>query len=305
MRPAHICLFLLFTATAVAQPRPVFDPDDFVNPQFHDGPVFISRLVAGVAFNLVDDYRPLKDTASFLYLANSFYWARFQVDYKRSEVRANDPPKVVTCGCSPPLFFPTPPLRNETPEPAPAGSRDILQVGWYFPLPRPGRDPIMLRMRASWTRQDIDTPIHSPATGAVVSRLSGREQSFGLETDTFIRLGKYDHFGTLVYAVTSRHGTIDDRRRHEVAYSSRFPALTVRDVLFVPALTVGGISDRGGTAINLIHPQFEAIWEHRRTNVNVHLVYSPQFLNDGANGWKAHHQIALFADRALFVKLFR
>lgn len=305
MRIASVCLVALLAATAVAQQRPVFDPEDFVDPKLHERPVLISRLVAGAARNLLDGYRPLRDDAAFVHLATSLYWSRFQFDYKRSEVFAeHDPPRVFLCGCSPPVFFPTPPLADETPAPPPAGSRDTLQAGWYYSLPRGRRAPIPMRVRLTWSRQTIDTPIHVPGTGEVVSRLSGDEQSFGLEGDTFIPFGARDHFGTLVYARTERRGTSDDRRQHEISYTARVPAVSVRGVLLRTTLTVGGVSGRGGSTINVVHPHFEANWHHARSDVYLHLVWTPQMTNSGAGGWQTRHQIAVFADRALFVHFF-
>src|SRR5204863_465954 len=51
-------LACLFATAAAAQQRSIFDPDDFVDPGQHAGPVFTSRLVLGAARNLIDDYRP-------------------------------------------------------------------------------------------------------------------------------------------------------------------------------------------------------------------------------------------------------
>jgi hypothetical protein len=305
MRAAFACLVALLAATAVAQPHQVFDPDDFVAPKLHDQPVLIVRLVSGAARNLIDGYRPLRDDAAFVHLATSLYWSSFQFDYKRTEVRGeHEPPKVFRCGCSPPVFFPTPPPAGEMPAPPPAGSRDTLQAGWYYTLPRTGRPPLPMRLRLTWSRQRIDTPIHAPGTREVVSRLSGDEQSFGLEGDTFLPFGARGHFGTLVYALTERRGTSADRRQREISYTARVPAISVRGLLLRSTLTAGNISGRGGSAINVIHPHLEAVWHHARSDVYLHVVWTPQLTNSSASGWQTHHQVAVFADRALFVHLF-
>ena len=55
----------------------------------------------------------------------------------------------------------------------------------------------------------------------------------------------------------------------------------------------------------VVNPAFEAFWHHWGTRANLHLVWSPQTTRSGAEGWETHHQIALFVDRALFVKIFR
>jgi hypothetical protein len=165
----------------------------------------------------------------------------------------------------------------------------------------------MLRYRLSLSRQTFDTKVAHPVTHEVIARLSGREQSFGLDADTYLRIGRHDVFGSLQYARTVRSGAPDPRKQHELAYTQRFPAIALgkAGILVRATLTVGGISDRSGTAINLVNPYFEAFLHESRTQANFHLVYSPQILNSGAEGWKTHHQIALFADRALFVHLFR
>jgi hypothetical protein len=54
-----------------------------------------------------------------------------------------------------------------------------------------------------------------------------------------------------------------------------------------------------------VSPAFEAFWHEHTTDVNVHLVWNPQSTRSGAEGWTTTHQIALFVDRALYVKLFR
>lgn len=296
------CVLLAFVAaTSAAQQRPVFDVDDFVDPRLHPGPVFVSRLIGGAALDLIDDYRPLHEDGAFLSLANSLYWSRFQFDYKHSEVRA-EPPPVFACGCGGGIVFPTPPLPDETPNAPRAGSRDVLQFGWYYRVPRTER---MLRLRLTASRQAIPTSIHSPSTGAVLSRLSGKEKSIGLEGDAYVRIRGHALFGTLVWAHTSREGTADDREQSELTYTTRFPAISVHKLLLRTTLTIGGVSDRGGTLLNAVSPWFEAIWHETHSGINVHLVWNPQAMNDGANGWRTTHQIALFADRALFVKHFR
>jgi hypothetical protein len=117
-----IVLTLVIGTSASAQQRPIFDPDDFVDPRQHEGVVFAFRLVLGGASNLDDDYRPVHHDATFALLTNSFYWSAFQFDYKHSEVRAGGAPSVVECRCPNPIYFPTPP---------PPGSEEFL----FPPLP--------------------------------------------------------------------------------------------------------------------------------------------------------------------------
>jgi hypothetical protein len=302
-------LFVALTATAaMAQQRPIFDPDDFVNPNDHQGTLFVSSLVLGGAGNLIEDFRPLHQNAGFVQITNSFYWSSFQFDYKHSEVRGreNGPAVVQKCDCIPPLYFPTPPLPDATPSaPLPAG-KDTLQAAWYLPSPI-GLEglPMMLRYRLTLSRQPVDTVIESFATGEIVSRLSGRERSFGLDADTYFRIGGHDIWGSLLVGRTTRTGTTDNRAQNELAYMSRFPGRSVGPFLLRATLTVGGVTGRGASGLNIVNPAFEAFWHNRKTDANVHLVWSPLAARSGTEGWQTHHQIALFVDRALYVKLFR
>ena len=299
---------LCFAAAGTAQQRPIFDPDDFVDPRQHSGYVFASRLVLGGAANFVDDYRPVHHDATFALLTNSLYWSSFQFDYKHSEVRGEGAPSVRECLCPNPIYFPTPPPPGSTPAPPTPGSKDTLQLAWYGPGPFLGRSadpPVMLRYRLTVAKQPIDTVIRAFATGEVISRMSGREQSVGLDADTYFPIGKHDIYGSLLYARTVRSGTTDNRSQSEFAYMSRFPGMAFHDVLLRATLTIGGVSNRGGTALNVVNPAFEAFWHNSKTRANFHFVWSPQSTNGGTRGWKTHHQLAVFVDRALCVHLFR
>jgi hypothetical protein len=162
----------------------------------------------------------------------------------------------------------------------------------------------MLRYRATLARQTIGTKIISQ-TGETLSRMSGREQSFGLDADTYVRIGRHDLFGSLAFARTARSGTTDDRRQSELTYTSRFPAIAAGKVLLRSTLTVGGVSDRGVTGLNVVNPMFEAFFHDWKTRANLHLIWSPQATRSRDRGWETHHQIAFFVDRALKVHLFR
>lgn len=110
-------------------------------------------------------------------------------------------------------------------------------------------------------------------------------------------------WGTLYFARTSRSGTPYDRAQNELAYVSHFPGWSAGEVLFRTKLTVGVLSGRGATGLNLINPYFETFWRHRGANVNFHLVWSPQATRNG-QGWQTTNEIALFADRTLYLKMF-
>ena len=302
-RFVYAAVSLVICSAAIAQQRPIFDPDDFVDPREIQGRVLLSaRLVAGSAWNFIDDYRPLQGDAAFLQFGGGVYWRRLQFDYKHSVRSGGDNPPLRVCACNPPVYFPTPPPPNETPSAPPPGSRDSLQFGWYYSIPNGAEPPIMMRLRGTWTRQTTHQDILSPLTGKVISQLSGREESFGLEGDVPIPLGGRKLFGTVSLARTTQSGIAGHRNQTEFTYSHRLPAFLYDRVLFRAIVTVGGVTNREGTAINLVNPYFEAFFHESKTRVNFHLVYSPQAMNSGAGGWETHHQIVLFADWG-FVKL--
>ncbi len=290
MRRLAFAVLVFFPLLAAAQQRPIFDPDDFVDPRTYDGSVFASRLVAGGVANYIDDYRPSHQATGFVHWTNSFYWSNFQIDYKRTETRGEPTPPVQTCPCQPPVFFPTPPSSESTPTAPPPGGKDTLQFGGYVRAQH-----IMLRMRLTVARQHIDTIATLLNSSAVATRLSGHEQSVGFDGDTYLPIGR-GIFGELHYSQTSRKGTAADRKQREFAYTNRFPGYALRSVILRSTLAIGTVTDRGGTAINVVNPAFEAFWHDPKTRVNFHLVYSPQATRSGTGGWESHHQIALFAD---------
>lgn len=309
MRALPYAVVLLVATAAAAQQRSIFDADDFVDPSAHAGVVFASRLIAGASRGLVDDYRPLHQDAGFLHLTNSVYWSRFEFDYKHTEVRGEDqngPIRVQSCGCSEPVYFPTPAPPDATPAAPLPGSKETVQFGWYYTVPGSGAHPrITARLRLTASRRSFDTIVESGTTGQVVSRRSGHEQSFGLDTDTHFRIRGHDLFGSLAFAHTANSGTTADRKQSELTYMQRFSAVPVGRVLLRGMVTAGGVTNRGGTAINVVNPAFEAFWHHWGSRANIHLIWSPQMTRSGANGWETNHQIALFVDRALIVKVFR
>jgi len=295
----------LFIGMSVSAQRPsIVGPDDFVDPRQSDRTFFISRLVLGAASGAVDDYRPLHQNVGVAELANSLYWGHFQFDYKHNEVFGKGRP-VSVCLCNGrPIYFPTPPSREAIPSAPPPGRKETLQVGWYHGF---GGDaaqpPVMLRYRLTASWQPIHTDLNSVATGEV-SHLSGRERSIGLDADTYFHLRGYAVWGSLFYATTASTGTPYDRAQSELGYTNRFPGRALGPVLIRAMLTVAGVSGRGAAGLNVVNPAFEAFWHHRRTDINIHLVWSPIAVRSGAEGWQTHNQIALFADYAVLVKAF-
>ncbi|MEA2572686.1 MAG: hypothetical protein QOI24_4687 [Acidobacteriota bacterium] len=287
---------LVVAASASAQ-FPAFDVDDFVAPG--DGVMFVSRVGTGYVANLIDGYRPAEQNALFVHLANSLYWSNFQLDYKRSEVRGSEESgraHVQSCRCTPPIYFPTPPPRDATPAAPLPGSRDTLQFSFYR-----RQSGIVLRTRATYERQAIDTTVTSITNGDVVAKLSGDEQTFGLDADL-----SFGHhlFGSLIVARTIRDGTTDDDAQTTIAYVARIPVVSLRRILLRPTITVAAVSGRGHAGLNVINPAIEAYWHDVNTGVNVHLIWSPQTTRDGVQSWRTKHQLAFFVDSAIFARLF-
>ena len=287
-------LLLLLAAPAVAQQRPIYDADDFVDPRTRGSVMFVSHLVGGAGANLVDDYRPTQRNGPFFEWANSVYWSSFQVDYKHSRAYTGAPPLQV-CACEPPVFFSSGPS-NAAP---PSSPKETVQFASYLP----GGWGTMLRYRVTLTNQNIDTTAQYPGGNSSLT-LHGHEQTFGLDADTHFRIGQRDVWGSLVFARNTRSGTADNRAQSELAYTSRFGAIDIGAISVMPRLTVGGVSGRGASGVNVVHPQLDFSYYHHGTQANLHLLYSPVTMRSGAKGWETRHQIALFADRILFAKFF-
>lgn len=291
-------LLLLLAGTAAAQ-RPVFEPDDFIDPGMIERPMFVSRIVAGGVWNPADRFRPIGGDAGLVVLTNSFHFNRFQFEYEHAEFAGVDEStlQLRQCDCPDPVFFPTPPPAGATPDGPAADRSETLQLAFY----RTGQNT--LRYRLSWTRREIGTTVVTP--NAVAERRSGHDQSFTLDADTHFSVGGRDIWGTLYFAHAASSGMpAGDRSQNELAYVFRPPALVKGPLLFRPRVTVGGISGRGATGLNLVNPSLEAIWRHARTNVNVHVVWSGEWTRSGLEGWRGNQQVAVFLDRTLFVKIF-
>jgi len=299
-RSAAMLLVLLAAMTASAQ-RTLFDPDDFLDPRETAGrPVFISRLVLGAASNMSGDgFQPLGENVGYLHLANSFSWRSVQFDYKRSQLRAEDgAPAVLEYDFRQERFRQT---RNATPR-----SKDTLQAAWYWPMPAGGGVPVMLRSRVTFATQPVETEL---VEDVPVARVSGRARTYALETDTWFRIAGRDVFGSLAISETrtrTNTGVLGERRERTLSYTNRFPSLAIRRarILVRPTLTVGGITNRGGSAVNLVNPSIEIFRPFTGSGANLHVIYSPQWIATG-DRWRATHQVAVLIDRALFVKIFQ
>jgi hypothetical protein len=349
IRIAAVLVAFLTAVTASAQ-RPLFDPDDFLDPRSTGGrPVLISRLVVGAGSNLTGDgFRPLGKNTGYVHLATSFSWRSVQFDYKRSQIqdqdgnaarwelpRENDgengggefTPFKRARNATPKsdggvILVPSPPpplqqTRNATPK-----SKDTLNAAFYWPVPAGGGIPVMLRSRVTFSTQPIETDLI--AFNQPTRHLSGRERTFALDTDTWFRIAGHDVYGSLAFSQTrtkTQTPDIDDfetpgdRDERAITYTNRFPSLSLDKAKIVirPTLTVGGISNRGGAALNVVSPAIEIFRPFPRTGANLHVIYSPQWAvepivgsqtNPGGAQWRTTHQVAVLIDRALFVKVF-
>lgn len=300
---ARVLVWAFLAVSAMAQ-RPVFVPDDFVDPSIHSGAVFLSRLVAGASWNRTDHSRPIQGDPGFVLLSNAFYIQRWQFTYNHTEPSPDDAQAVQRCDCPDPVYFPTPPPADATPAGPRAGRGDTVQLSFYETRHDSSRAPITLRYRLSLTRQELRTVVTSIPTGSVIESRSGHDRSLTLDADTHFGFRGRDVWGTLYFAQASRSGTPhEDRTQNELAYVWRPPGGAIGEVLYRPELAVGVISGRGATGLNLVNPSLELFWRHRDTKINVHLVWSPQATRDGG-GWHLRHEIALFADRTIWLKIF-
>ncbi len=315
-RAAAILFALVFALTAAAQ-DPLFGPDDSVDPRATGGrPVFISRLVIGAASNMNGDgFRPLGENVGYVHLATSFSWRSVQFDYKRSQLKAEDGEAALWNVSQERdlLISPPPPqqpqesrlMRNATPK-----SKDTLNAAVYWPVPVGTGIPVMLRSRVTFTTQPIDTEV---VEDSELQRMSGRERTFAIDTDTWFRVAGLNVFGSLAVSETETTGTLADRKERALTYTNRFPSLSLdrAKILIRPTLTVGGISNRGGSAVNLVNPAIEIFRPFLRTGANFHLIYSPQWVNennplteiDDAR-WGTTHQVAIYLDYPIFAKIF-
>ena len=318
-------LLALFTAVAASAQDPLFDPDDFLDPRETNGrPVFISRIVVGAATDMNGDgFRPLGENVGYLHLANSFSWRSVQFDYKRTQMKSEDGEAAVwevpfrQCNGEVLVCLPNnPPLqtRNATPK-----SKDTLHAAFYWPVPAGGGIPVMLRSRVTFATQPIETDLvvtipnddddendnDNETTILSTQRASGRERTFALETDTWFRIAGRNVFGSLAVSETRTTGTLADRKERALTYTNRFPAVSLdrARILIRPTLTVGGITGRDSSGVNLVNPAIEIFRPFAQSGANLHVIWSPQWTATG-NNWEVKHQVAVLIDRALFVKVF-
>ncbi|MEA2416715.1 MAG: hypothetical protein QOI58_3372 [Thermoanaerobaculia bacterium] len=311
MRRLFCMAAFLVAANAFAQTE-IFDADDFVDPRELAGrALFISRASIGAAAGYGDQYRPLHQTMGFLHISNTFYWHGLQATYKHTEIRGSDdwsarnqpqpaslPSTVMTESLSgrrpvPQMYF----NRDhslDAPAPAP---KDSVQFAWYHAF---GPSAPMLRYQVTGGRQAVE-----PVAG--LKNAEDEDYFYRVEVQTMIRLGGKSIFGDVnVSTITQRgartnaQGVPLKSQQSAYTYSAHLPLLRVGRAFVVPTMTVGHVT--GGAAISVANPSVDLIWS-RGADINFHVTYSPSVQNIG-NGWKTRNQIAVFADRALYAKLF-
>jgi hypothetical protein len=319
MRRLFCIAACLIAVNAVAQTE-IFDTDDFVDPRELAGRgLFISRAYVGAAAGYGDQYRPLHQTMGFLHISNTFYWHGLQATYKHTEIRGSDDwsarnqaqslssPAISTSGSDTRhVLMPIPGGGNnggpgiettaiDAPQPAP---KDSLQFAWYHAF---GPSAPMLRYRLTWGRQHVEPP-------AGARNAEDEDYYYRLEVQTMIRVGGKSIFGEVNVSTISQRGPatitqgVAPQQSHQRAYTytAHLPLLRIGRALVAPAIAVGHVT--GGEPINVANPSVDFVWS-RGADMNIHVAYSP-FLRNIGNGWKTRNQVAVFADRAVYVKLF-
>jgi hypothetical protein len=304
MRRLFYLATFLIAANAFAQTE-IFDTDDFVDPRELAGRgLFISRAYIGAAAGYGDQYRSLHQTIGFVHLATALYWHGLQATYKHTEIRGSDdwsarsqPQPLSFSRGSPQESFPGHPIAKlflnlpppgDAPPPAP---KDSLQFAWYHAF---GPSAPMLRYRVTWGRQHVEPP---PG----IKNAEDEDYFYRVEVQTMVRLGGKSIFGEVNVSSITQRGTPQQSQQRAFTYTAHLPLLRAGRALVAPAISVGHVT--GGAAISVANPSLDFVWS-RGADVNFHVAYSP-FLRNVGKGWTTRNQIAVFADRALVVKLFR
>ena len=291
MRRLLVAVSLLSAGVLHAQQLDFFDPDDFVHPDIVGGRmVFVSRIVTGAARGYMDQYRRVGQDIGFVHVSNSLYWGGFQLDYKRCEIRGEngrvdgDPdPDQNRIGTL--QHFEN---GDRTPAPEP-GPKNVTQLSWYQTF----GDRLIMRYRLVHATQYAP-----PETFASVSGLDDSDETRMAQVDAGITHGHRTQFATVVYTELTRHSTFDRTRQRTLTIAAYLPVLRLGPSTITPRLMVGGVAGEG-PVIDIVNPSLDWSVIVPRTDAAVHLVYSPVYRElDGGN---VHHQVVLYADRALLV----
>ncbi|HEX3070209.1 MAG TPA: hypothetical protein VHX14_16705 [Thermoanaerobaculia bacterium] len=304
MRRLFFIAVCLAAVNAFAQTE-IFDADDSVDPRLLAGrALFISRVSIGAAAGYGDQYRPLHQTMGFLHFSNTLYWHGLQATYKHTEIRGSDDwsQRNQPQSASFPSTDQIANLSGRRPvaqihlnldqslDAPPPGPKDSLQVAWYHAF---GPSAPMLRYRFTWGRQHVE-----PVPG--LKNAEDEDLYYRVEVQTMIRLGGKSIFGDVNVSTITQRGTPQQSQQRAITYTARLPLLRVGHALVAPSIAVGHVS--GGAVISVANPSVDFVWS-RGSDLNFHVSYSP-YLRNAGNGWTARSQIALYADRAIYAKLF-
>jgi hypothetical protein len=278
-----------------AQQLDLFDPDDFVDPHEIRGRriIFISRLVAGGASGYLDQYRPVEQNLGFVHLANSLYWSGFQIDFKRSEVRGENPPPMDELPCKQTLSAQASACAqarvNDGEPPAP-GAKNVLQVAWYQSLGQ----RVTIRYRLAQARQYA-----LPETAAHVPGLKSHDDTRIAQIDAGVRVHGRTLSGYVGFTELTRYSSLDKTKQQTLTLGAFLPLMSIGPAILTPRVQIAGIADVG-PAIDVVNPSFDLSWTIPRVDTNVHLIYSPA-LGDLGNGTRVTHQVVVYVDRAILV----
>ncbi len=284
--------FLSFVAALAidAQQLDLCDPDDYVEPRLTRARVvFISRLVTCVSRGAMDPYRPFGQDVGAIHLANSLYWSGLQLDFKRTEMRGehgierdSDIGRFAIDADS---------AADTASAPAPVpGPKNVAQISWY----QTAGERLSFRYRFVHATQ-----LAQRETTANVAGLDDRDETRMFQVDAGRRSGGRTQFVTLSYSVLTRHGTIAGSKQRTLTAATILPTIRIGPGFLTPRLLVGGVADEGRT-IDLYNASLDWSMHIPRVDANVHLVYSPVYRDLGGGG-RVHHQVAIYADRALLV----
>jgi hypothetical protein len=286
-----LLLLLLTAAPLGAQQLDVFDPDDFVDPHLTRGRIIVSsRLVAGASRGYADQYRPARQDVGFLHLVTTLYWSGFQFSIKQSELRGENgdrplDPRPAGRGA---MLFPEEERREAPPQP---GSKTLVQVNRYQTFGHRAA----IRYRAAWARQD-----ELPESAAPRAGLADHDTTRLLQVDGALFVRGRRLFASVAYTQLTRESTFAGSTQETLVAGTTLPLLRIGPAVLTPRVRVGGVLDTG-PLIDLVNPSFDLSWRAPHTGgTTLHVVYSPIYRN-GVAGNAVHHQVALYADRALLI----
>lgn len=279
MRALRWLALLLAAMPLAAQQLDLFDPDDFVDPRLTGKQVvFISRLVAGASRGYMDQFRRVEQDIGFVHLSNSLYWRGVQLDYKRTESRGEH-------GVEEDVDPRGARIARDEPAPEP-GPKNLTQLSYYQTF----GERLVLRYRLARATQ-----FALPETAAQVRGLEDRDETRFAQLDTGVLLGTRMQFVTLTYTELTRHSTLAETQQRTLTASAYLLVTRLGRVTLAPRLQLGGVAN-DGPLLDIINPSLNLSMRIPRAGGYLHAIYSP-VCRDGS----VHHQIVVYADRALLV----